>query len=206
MTTLLKQVCWKLNLHHNWIRPVTRLIRFITFFWARFSVILSKTKLISLLFLLSFDESKTDRWRETWPLPEQYAPNVKIGNNSLNSLLKINDLSAYGSHREWKGEKKCRAMSCLNTFSPFVLRCGWFFGLAFRFSVVVEKVKRIKVTKWCERRETKKDTPVCIPDVPYYYETQLKAKPLPFLSRFLSVSSHRMMSQKHYPYYPTSTL
>ena len=204
MTTLLKQVCWKLNLHHNWIRPVTRLIRFITFFWARFSVILSKTKLISLLFLLSFDDEKpTDGERL-----DHFRNNMHLMSKSgiIRSIVFSRSMifSAYGSHREWKGEKKCRAMSCLNTFSPFVLRCGWFFGLAFRFSVVVEKVKKNKGNKMVR---TKKDTPVCIPDVPYsYYETQLKAKPLPFLSRFLSVSSHRMMSQKHYPYYPTSTL
>ena len=53
---------------------------------------------------------RPERAERERPLPEQYAPNVKIGNNAKPRLLKIKPLG-----RVMKGEKKVSSMSCLNT-------------------------------------------------------------------------------------------
>ena len=155
MTTLLKQVCWKLNLHHNWIRPVTRLIRFITFFWARFSVILSKTKLISLLFLLSFDDEKPtdgerlDHFRNNMHLMSKSG----IIRSIVFSRSMIFPLTAH-TQRVKKVRKS--VVQCHVWIRFRLLSCAvvGFSVWRFVFQWWWKKWKRIKVTKWCERRRT----------------------------------------------------
>ena len=75
---------------------------------------------------------RPERAERERPLPEQYAPNVKIGNNAKPRfrLLKIKPLG-----RVMKGEKKVSSMSCLNTNGARLLSRIGSVWLVFGFGV-----------------------------------------------------------------------